>query len=793
MSRTALRICPLCEATCGLTLTLSRTNEGATGTPGTTGTTGTPGTTVTGARGDRDDVFSRGFICPKGAAFGAVDADPDRLRTPLVRRAGRLEEASWQEAFDAIADALPALTRQYGPQSTGVVLGNPNVHTMAGALYPPMLLKALGTRNLFTASTLDQMPKHVSSGLLFGDPFAIPVPDLDRTDFLLLLGANPLDSNGSLCTAPDFPGRLRALRARGGTLVVVDPRRTRTAALADRHLAPRPGTDALLLAALAHTLLAEKLADPGPLAPHLHGLSELPDALAAFTPEAVAPRCDLDAAAIRDLARALAAAPTAAVYGRMGSCTVEHGTLASWLVDVLNILTGNLDRPGGALFPLSATAPAPRPAGPGKGFALGRWTSRVSGHPEAKSELPLAALAEEIDTPGEGRIRALIAIAANPVLSAPDGRRLDAALAGLDFMVSVDPYLNETSRHAHVVLPPPAPAQSAHFDFAFNGFAVRNQVRFTPPAVPLEDGRMDECEIHARLVLAVSGLHGTADPDAVDDMAVRAALTRATADPASPLHGDDPTRLAGLLTGSTGPLRRLDMMLRLGPYGDQFGAVHQFGSYDDRPGPYDGQPAPYDGRPGPGGTRAAAEVLTLDRLLSAPHGIDLGPLQPRLPDVLRTRSGGVELLPDPVAAELPRLREALTGRPAALVLVGRRHLRSNNSWLHNVPALTGGSNRCTLQVHPEDAARLGLADGGRARVTADGGSVDVPVEVTDAVRTGVVSLPHGWGHDRPGTRLSVASAAPGANVNQLLDGRLLDPLSGTAVLNGFPVELAPLD
>jgi anaerobic selenocysteine-containing dehydrogenase len=312
---------------------------------------------------------------------------------------------------------------------------------------------------------------------------------------------------------------------------------------------------------------------------------------------------------------------------------------------------------------------------------------------------------------------------------------------------------------------------------------------------------MDECEIHARLVLAVSGLHGTAGPDAVDDMALQAALTRATADPASPLHGDDPARLAGLLTGSTGPLRRLDMMLRLGPYGDQFGAVHQFGSYEDRPGPYDDQPAPYDGRPGPGsshrpgpgGSRAEAEALTLDRLLSAPHGIDLGPLRPRLPDVLRTRSGGIELLPDPIAAELPRLREALTRRPAALVLVGRRHLRSNNSWLHNVPPLTGGSNRCTLQVHPEDAARLGLADGGRARVTADGGSVDVPVEVTDAVRTGVVSLPHGWGHDRPGTRLSVASAAPGANVNQLLDGRLLDPLSGTAVLNGFPVELAPLD
>ncbi|MEW2587586.1 molybdopterin-dependent oxidoreductase [Streptomyces virginiae] len=731
MPRTALRICPLCEATCGLTLTIE-------------------GTTVTGARGDRDDVFSRGFICPKGAAFGQIDADPDRLRTPLVRRDGRLREATWEEAYDAVAAAVPGLVREHGPQSVGVVLGNPNVHTMAGALYPPLLLRTLGTRNLFTASTLDQMPKHVSSGLLFGDPLAIPVPDLDRTDFLLLLGANPVESNGSLCTAPDFPGRLKALRARGGTLVVVDPRRTRTAALADRHLAPRPGSDVLLLAALVHTLLAERLAAPGGLEEHTEGLGELGAALGSFTPEAVAPACDLTADEIRSLARELAAAPTAAVYGRIGSCTVEHGTLASWLVDVLNILTGNLDRPGGALFPLSATDRTPRPAGPGKGFTVGRWHSRVSGHPEAKGELPIAALAEEIETPGEGRIRTLIAIAANPVLSAPDGDRLDRALAGLDFMISVDPYLNETSRHAHVVLPPPPPAQSAHFDFAFNAFAVHNQARYSPPAVPLQEGRMDECEIHARLILAVSGLHG-APPEAVDERVIDDTLARAVTDEHSPLHGADPAAQALGLTGRTGPERRLDLMLRLGPY-----------------------------------------ELGLEDLLKTPHGIDLGPLRPRLPEVLRTRSGRIELLPDPIAAELPALRATLADRPAALVLVGRRHLRSNNSWLHNVPALTGGSNRCTLHVHPQDAARLGLTDGGRARIAADGGSLEVPVEVTDAVRTGVVSLPHGWGHDRAGARLGVASAAPGVNVNQLLDGTRIDRLSGTAVLNAFPVELTPL-
>ncbi|MGP2437462.1 molybdopterin oxidoreductase family protein [Streptomyces sp. JW3] len=757
MTRTALRICPLCEATCGLTLTLD-------------------GTRVTAARGDRDDVFSRGFICPKGASFGALDADPDRLRAPLVRRGGELREASWAEAFAAVADGIRPLLARYGPAAVGVVLGNPNVHTVAGALYPSLLIGALGTRNVFTASTLDQMPKHVSSGLLFGDANAIPVPDLDRTDHLLLIGANPVESNGSLCTAPDFPGRLKALRARGGTLTVVDPRRTRTAKLADRHVAIRPGTDALLLAAVAQVLFEEGLTDLGALAPQVEGVPELRAELRDFTPEAVAPACDVPAGTIRALARELAAAPTAAVYARIGSCTVAHGTLASWLVDVLNVLTGNLDRPGGALFPQAATAPTPRPAGPGRGFALGRWRSRVSGHPEAKGELPLAALAEEIDTAtaveidtaittaadtataAGGPLRVLVAVAANPVLSAPDGDRLDKALAGLDFMVSVDPYLNETSRHAHVVLPPPPPAQSPHHDFALNTLAVRDQVRYTRPAVPLEPGRMAETEIMSRLILAVTGTGGT-DPAAVDDLAIAQTLGKAVRAPHSPVHGRDPGELAARLTGADGPERRLDLMLRLGPYGDGFGV---------RP----------DG-------------LTLDKLLAHPHGIDLGPLRPRLPQPLKTRSGKVELLPGPIAADLPRLRAALADRPAGLLLVGRRHLRSNNSWLHNIPALTGGSNRCTLHLHPADAGRLGIGDGTAVRVKGAGGEVTVAAEVTDAVRPGVVSLPHGWGHDRPGTRLSHAATDPGVNVNQLLDGRLLDPLSGNAVLNGVPVELTP--
>ncbi|MFH8572145.1 molybdopterin-dependent oxidoreductase [Streptomyces sp. NPDC017993] len=761
MSRTALRICPLCEATCGLSVTVE---EGVADGRELLGQG-----RITAARGDRDDVFSKGFICPKGAAFGQLDADPDRLTRPLVRRDGQLREAGWDEAFAAVQAGLRPLIEEHGANAVAVVLGNPNVHTVAGALYPPVLLSTLRTRNVFTASTVDQMPKHVSSGLLYGDPLAIPVPDLDRTDHLLVIGANPLDSNGSLCTAPDFPGRLKALRRRGGRLTVIDPRRTRTARIADRHLAIRPGTDALLLCAMVQVLFEEGLVDLGERAAHIEGVADVERLAAEFTPEAVAPACEVPADEIRTLARELAAAERAAVYGRVGASTVEFGTLTSWLVDVLNILTGNFDRAGGVMFPLSATGAAPRPPKPGRGFALGRWHSRVSGHPEAKSELPLAALAEEIDTPGagpghpgapDGPVRAVIAIAANPVLSAPDGERLDRALAGVGFMVSVDPYLNETSRHADVVLPPPPPSRSAHYDFAFNALAVRNQARYTRAVLPLGEGRPDECEIHARLILCAGGQDG-AGPGLVDTMVIDAALGKAVADSHSPVHGRQPAELAAELTGLTGAERRLDMMLRLGPYGDGFGAE--------------------------------PDGLTLARLLERPHGIDLGPLTPRVPDVLKTRGGTVDLCPEPIkATEAARLRTALARRPDGLLLVGRRHLRSNNSWMHNLPALTGGSNRCTVQVHPQDAARLGLTDGGPALLKGDGGELEVPVEVTDAVRPGVVSMPHGWGHDRPGTRMGVAAADPGRNVNQLNGGARLDVLSGTAVLNGLPVQLAPV-
>ncbi|MBB2992114.1 anaerobic selenocysteine-containing dehydrogenase [Mycolicibacterium iranicum] len=736
-SATALRICPFCEATCGLTLTI---DDGR----------------VTGARGDRDDVFSAGFLCPKGASFAELDNDPDRLRAPMVRRDGVLTEVTWDEAFAAAAEGLGAAVRDHGGASVGVYLGNPNAHTVAGALYPPLIVRGLGTRHVYSASTLDQMPKHVSLGLMFGSPVAFTVPDLDRTDYLVIIGANPLVSNGSLATAADFPGKLRRLRKRGGRLVVIDPARTRTAELADRHLAPRPGSDAALLFAVVHVLFAEGLVDLGTVGDHVAGLDELRSLATDFAPEAVAAYCGVDAADIETLARELAAAPTAAVYGRVGTSTVEFGTLGSWLVDVVNVLTGNLDRPGGVMFPMSPVAPAPRGHRPGRGFSTGRWHSRVSGHPEVLSELPVAALAEEIETPGEGQIKAMVTIAGNPVLSAPDGERLDRALDTVEFMISVDPYLNETTRHADVILPPPPPSQSPHFDFALNNLAVRNNARYSPPALPLQ-GRPDEAEILSRIALVLYGIGHDGDPALVDEQVIATTLTKETADANSPVAGRAVDELIALLPAGPGYERRLDMMLRIGAYGDAFGAR-------------------------PGG-------LTLAALKAAPHGIDLGPLQPRLPDLLRTPSGRIELAPPQLVSDAARLRDALGRRGDGFVLIGRRHLRSNNSWMHNLPALSGGSNRCTLQIHPDDASELGLTD--TAIVKGPGGELVVPVEVTDDIRRGVLSLPHGWGHDRAGTGQTLAAAQPGVNVNQLNDGSVLDPLSGTSVLNGIPVVVGP--
>jgi anaerobic selenocysteine-containing dehydrogenase len=601
----------------------------------------------------------------------------------------------------------------------------------------------------------------VSSGLMFGGALTVPVPDVDRTDFLLMLGANPYASNGSLATAPDWPGRIEALIARGGTLVVVDPRRSRTAEEATQHVAIRPGADPFLLFALVNVLAADGLVDTGAAGEYLAGVDEVLALAEPFTPEAVAGVTGVEPDVVRRLAHDLAGAPTACVYGRIGTTTALYGTLTSWLVDVLNALTGNLDRPGGAMFANAAAGAANTRGTPrfGRGLKLHRRRSRVRGVGETLGELPVACLAEEIDTPGDGQVRALVTVAGNPVLSTPNAGRLDAALATLDLYVAVDPYINETTRHADVILPPPTPLQKGHYDLALLQLALHNVANYSPPVLPLDEGQLDEWKILARLALIAQGMGAAADPAMVDDLVVRALVDAAVGDETGQIAGRDPGEILAALGERTGPERLIDLMLRTGPYGDGFGAV-------------------------PGG-------LTLDVLLANPHGVDLGPLEPRLPDVLRTPTGMVELAPPPIVDDVARLRAALDAPADGMTLIGRRDLRSNNSWMHNVEVLVKGRPRCTLHVHPDDAARLGLDDGAPAAVASRTGSVTIPVEVTDAIRPGVVSIPHGWGHDLDGVELAVARRYAGVNSNLLADDELIDPLSGNAVLNGIPVEVAP--
>jgi anaerobic selenocysteine-containing dehydrogenase len=734
MATVAHRICPFCEACCGLELELE-------------------GERVTSVRGYKDDVHSAGFLCPKGTALKDLHDDPDRLRAPMVKRDGVHVAVTWDEAFAEIERRLVPILERDGRDAAAMVFGNPAAHKMGLLLYTARLARAVGTRNVFSASTLDQMPKQLAAGLMFGHWLSIAVPDLVRTDLLIVIGANPVVSNGSMWTVPDFRGKAKAMQARGGELIVIDPRRTETAALANQHLFIRPGGDAFLLLGIVQHLFAEGLVRLGRLAEHVEGLAVLEAAVAEFTPDRVAARCGIAADEIRGLARRLATTPRAAVYGRIGTCTQELGTLASWLVDAINIVTGHLDEPGGAMFPKAAafaanTAGAP---GRGKGVTTGRRVSRVSRAPEVYGELPMGCLAEEITTPGDGQVKALFTVATNPVLSAPNGPQLAAALAQLELMVSVDIYLNETTRHADVILPGVSPLEDLHYDVAFPQMSWRNTARFSLPLLPRPD-RPAEWELLMRLVAIASGKGAGADLRKLDD--------ELTADDVRRTAGPMADAVMSAVAGLTGPERLLDLALRAGPYGDRFGLA-------------------------PGG-------LSLAVLKATPAGVDLGPLAPRIPEMLRTASGKIELAPPLFVDDLGRARADLAREVPALVIVGRRQLRSNNSWMHNLPVLAKGPFRCTALVSSIDAARLGLADGGRARITRGPRAIEVEVEISDDMMPGVVSLPHGWGHNLPGARLGVAEVRPGANLNALLDETLRDPLSGNAVLGGVPITMQPL-
>ncbi|MFN8481919.1 MAG: molybdopterin-dependent oxidoreductase [Anaerolineae bacterium] len=699
---THYRTCNLCEAMCGLEIALD-------------------GERIVAIRGDKADSFSQGHICPKATALQDIYADPDRLKTPLRRTASGWEAISWDEAFDDVAANLKRIQAAHGPHAVGVYLGNPNVHNLGSAMLSTTLTRSLRTQNVFTASTVDQAPHHFAARMMFGHTFLLPIPDVDRTDYFLILGANPLASNGSIMTAAGMERRLKAIQRRGGRVVVVDPRRTETAARADEHVFIRPGADVLFLLALVRTIFVEGLAKPGRLAEFTDGLAELRDLAAPYTPEAVADATGVAPETIVRLAREFAAAPSAVAYGRVGLSTQPFGGLCQWLVNALNIITGNLDRPGGAMF----TTPALDIVDRHRAGKFGRWRSRVRGWPEFMGELPAAALAEEIETPGDGQIRALMTIAGNPVLSTPNGAWLDAALASLDYMVSIDIYLNETTRHAHIILPPTTGLETEHYDVIFHVLAVRNTAKYSPPLYdPAPDARHD-WQIYRAL-------------------AQRLATAERPYDAANPMNAAPPAML-------------LDFGLRTGPYGK--------------------------------------EGLSLDSLKANPHGVDLGPLQPRLPDRLFTEDKRIHLAPEMVTADLGRVQATFFGqsdgaRNGDLLLIGRRDLRSNNSWMHNSQRLVRGKTRCTVIMHPQDAAGRGLADGQLVQVESRVGCITLPLAVSDEVMPGVVCIPHGWGHGRPGVGLRVASRHPGASYNDLSDADLLDELTGNAALNGVPVRVA---
>ncbi|HZO08359.1 MAG TPA: molybdopterin-dependent oxidoreductase [Myxococcota bacterium] len=736
------RTCPLCEAMCGLLVHVE-------------------GGRVAKIRPNPDDVWSKGYICPKGTTLGDLHHDPDRVRTPLVRENGRFREASWAEAFERVADGLQGVLREHGREAVVPYIGNPTAHNFSLSRYVPAFVAMAGLPIIYSPGTVDQWPQNVVCALMFGNSWAFPTPDLDRNEYLLVMGANPHASQGSLLAAADVLGRFDAIRARGGKVVVVDPRRTGTCRHASEWVPIQPGTDAAWLLAIAQVLFAEGLVDLRGLEGRVNGVERVRELCREFTPEHVEACTSVPAETTRRIARELAGAGRAAVYGRIGLCNQEFGTLASWLVEVLNALTGNLDREGGKMWgnPIAwslASLPNPEFA---DGFRFHRWKSRVRGAPEVLGQVPVSCLAEEIATPGPGQIRALIVIAGNPVLSSPGADRLDAALPGLDFMVSIDNWVNETSRHADVILPGLSSMEQPHYDELIWAWAVRNCGKYTPAL--FEPGeRPAEWQILLTLAAICQGAAPAAiDTQALDQLFFAGLVAGLTQLPGSRIQGRRAEEIVAMTQGA-GPLRLLDFAIRTGPWGDAYGAQ-------------------------PGG-------LTLAELAKHPDGIDRGALTPRLDEVLRTPSGRVELAPEYITADLPRLRERVGRSSEGLVLVSRRHVRSNNSWMHNVPSLVSGRDRCTLLVHPRDAAAAGLADGEPARVSSSAGSLVVPVEVSDEMMPGVVCLPHGWGHDKPGARLSVASRHAGVCNNVLAPGSFVDVPSGNAAVNGIPVRLTSL-
>ena len=728
-----LYTCPLCEAMCGLEIQVESGR-------------------VAAIRGNRDDTWSRGHICPKGATLGSLHEDPDRIRRPMIKVDGQWQEVTWDAAFRRCTELLAPVIDKYGIQAVTCYTGNPLAHSFSLGRYTGVLLGMSGIPLSYSPGTVDQWPKNVSSHLMYGGWWSFPVPDIERTDLLVVMGANPAASQGSLLAAPDVMGIIDAISKRG-KVIVIDPVRTATAARADEWLPITPGTDAALLLAVAHTLFAENLVSLGDVGPYVDGLDRMREVAADWSPDRVAGVTGIDADRIRELARELAGTDRAVVYGRIGLCNQEFGSLASWLVDVINILTGHFDVPGGAMFPRAtawSVTVQPIPGLEDGAPEFGRFHTRVRGAKEVLGQVPVSCLAEEIATPGEGQIKALITVAGNPVLSTPAGHKLDEVLPSLDAMIAVDLWLNETTRHADVILPAPSHLEQPHHDDLILNFAINSIANYSAPVfAPEEPGRPQEWEILIRLTGLCTGTPAEdVDIAAIDDgffdyMAFTQGLDGAEIRKRYD-HG--------------GPERILDLTLRTGPFGDRYG---------ENP----------DG-------------LTLDKLKAQPNGVNFGQMVPRVPEVLGTSDGKIRLAPEYLLDDLPRLAQRLERAPDELVLVSRRHLRSNNSWLHNVPPLMKGKDRCTLLMHRDDASKRRVTTGDLVTVTSSGGHIAVPVEVTDAIMPGVVSMPHGWGHGKPGTRMAVANDSPGVNTNILSPPTFIDEPSGNGALNGIPVTVA---
>ncbi|MFC8529916.1 molybdopterin-dependent oxidoreductase [Nocardia sp. NPDC057227] len=738
MTRTGVRICPLCESTCGLTWTMD-------------------GRRLAAVEANPRDVFSAGHSCAKGIGLARLENDPDRIRTPLLRTPdGDLREATWDEAFAVIAERLPAHAAAE-PSGCGVYHGNPAAHHLDTTFYLSELIGALGTRQIFSPASIDTWPKNLAHMLLYGTGLGLTLPDIDRTGCLLVLGSNPLVSNGSTVTAPGMQRRLAALRARGGSLIVVDPVRTRTAEVADLHVPILPGTDAYFLLGVLAVLAAEGLVRRDRIPEVVDGVDAVLGLAAEFTPEVVARRCGIDSGLVVEVARRFAGADRAVAHSRIGTCMQEFGTLANWLVEVLTIVTGNLDRPGGAMFALPPcggpnTWPARNPK-----LTFDRWRSRVRGLPEAMGELPAVCLAEEITTPGPGQLRALITIAGNPARSLPNTAAVENALRQLDFLVSIDCYRNETTRHADVVLPPPPLATRGHHDVTLAHFQVRNVARYSPPLLDPAAGELPEWQILLRLAAAAGGrVISDAEVAAMDEAVAATAARRA-----AKLAGCAVPVASSTVGSRSGPLRLLDLRLRSGPYGDRFGA------YPDG--------------------------LTLARLEQHPDGIDLGPLRPRLPEVLRTPDGRIDLVPRLIVDDLPRLRAGLRRHEPGLLLINRRQPRGMNSWLHNaLPAPDSG--QCALLVNPADAVQRGLTEGDHVEIRSGTGRVRAELHTDPALRPGVASMPHGWGHHGPGLRARHATSAPGADYNALVDDSVeLEAVTASPIFNGIRVEVTRAD